>query len=238
MALDYIPTGWYVVAMRHTMLRATDKQDAKAKLLPAAIKVVRAKGYTATSVGDLCREAGVTKGAFFHHFRSKDDLAVAAANYWSEVTGALFANAGYHNREDPLDRVLGYIDFRRELIQGDAAEFTCLVGTMVQEIYGDKPQIRAACEASIFGHAEVLEADIAEAMRKYRVKGDWIPKSLALFTQTVLQGAFVLAKAKGDAKVALDSIDHLYRYVELLFYAGKTTRARTPDIQGLPIPGA
>lgn len=193
------------------------KLDARTKLLNAAIEVVRAQGYAATSVDELCKRAGVTKGAFFHHFESKDALAVAAANHWSATTGALFAGAAYHEPADPLDRVLAYIAFRKELLRGKPSEFTCFVGTTVQEAFATKDDIRAACEASIFGHAETLVADIAAAMRKYKVKGDWTPQSLALHTQAVLQGAFILAKAKGDAAIARDSADHLRRYVELLF---------------------
>lgn len=193
------------------------KPDARTKLLDAAIEVIRKQGYAATSVDELCRKAGVTKGAFFHHFESKDALAVAAANHWSATTGALFAGADYHDHDDPLDRVLAYIAFRRDLIQGTPAEFTCFAGTTVQEAFATKDDIRAACEASIFGHAETLVADIADAMRKYKVKGDWTAQSLALHTQAVLQGAFILAKAKGDAAVARDSADHLRRYIELLF---------------------
>lgn len=193
------------------------KPDARTKLLDAAIEVIRKQGYAATSVDELCRKAGVTKGAFFHHFESKDALAVAAANHWSATTGALFAGADYHDHNDPLDRVLAYIAFRRDLIQGTPAEFTCFAGTTVQEAFATKDDIRAACEASIFGHAETLVADIADAMRKYKVKGDWTAQSLALHTQAVLQGAFILAKAKGDAAVARDSADHLRRYIELLF---------------------
>lgn len=193
------------------------KPTARTKLLDAAIEIVRRKGYAATSVDDLCRKAGVTKGAFFHHFESKDALAVAAANHWSETTGALFAGAPYHRPADPLDRVLAYIDFRTELLRGSPAEFTCFVGTTVQEAYGTNDDIRAACKASIFGHAETLVADISEAMRRGKVKGDWTPQSLALHTQAVLQGAFILAKATGDAAVAVESAKHLRRYVELLF---------------------
>jgi TetR/AcrR family transcriptional repressor of nem operon len=193
------------------------KLDARTKLLDAAIEVVRRQGYAATSVDELCRKAGVTKGAFFHHFESKDALAVAAANHWSAATGALFASAPYHDHDDPLDRVLAYVALRRDLIQGAPAEFTCFAGTTVQETFATKDDIRAACEASIFGHAETLVADIAAAMRKYKVRAGWTAQSLALHTQAVLQGAFVLAKAKGDAAVALDSADHLRRYIELLF---------------------
>jgi TetR/AcrR family transcriptional regulator, transcriptional repressor for nem operon len=193
------------------------KTGARQKLLAAALSLVREKGYSSTSVDELCAHAGVTKGAFFHHFQSKDALAVAAAKHWSAITDAYFETAPYHKHLDPLDRVLGYLDFRKALLKGEIAEFTCLVGTMVQEVYGTNPEIRAACEASIIGHAAKVEADIAEAIKRHRIRAAWTAESLALHTQAVLQGAFILAKAKGGAAVAAASIDHLRRYVELLF---------------------
>lgn len=193
------------------------KANARAKLLDAALGGIRAKGYCATSVDDICGAAGVTKGAFFHHFKSKEALGVAAADHWSETMGALFAGAAYHEAADPLARILGYIDFRKELVRGEIPDFTCLVGTMVQEAYGASDGIRDACWRSIAGHAETLEADIAAAMKKYSVNGGYTPKSLALYTQATIQGAFILAKAKNDPGVAIDCIDHLKRYVELLF---------------------
>jgi TetR/AcrR family transcriptional regulator, transcriptional repressor for nem operon len=193
------------------------KPNARVKLMDAALAVIREKGFCATSVDELCHHAGVTKGAFFHHFPSKEALGVAAVDYWSEMTGALFAAAPYHHHPDPLDRVLGYIDFRKAILQGELPEFTCLVGTMVQEVYDTAIPIRDACRASIFGHAKTLETDIAEAIETYDITADWTPKSLALHTQAVLQGAFILAKADGGPEVAADSIDHLRRYVRLLF---------------------
>lgn len=193
---------------------------ARAKLLEAAVGLIRAKGYSATSVEDLCKAAGVTKGAFFHYFPSKEALGVAAADYWSETTSAMFAGAPYHDHEDPLDRVLAYIDFRGGLVAGGVEEFTCLVGTMVQEAYGSSEAIRAACDASISGHATTLEADIAAAIRQCDVKGI-TAQSLALHTQAVLQGGFILAKAKGGPEAARESVAHLKRYFEMLFGKGE-----------------
>ncbi len=192
---------------------------SKTKLLDAALQVIRAKGYSATRIEDVCAAAGVTKGSFFHHFKSKEDLALAAADYWSSTTAELFAGAPYHDHADPLDRVLSYVEFRKSLLQGTVEEFTCLVGTMVQEAFATDPAIRDACDASISGHAATLEDDIAAAMTLYGVKADWTAKSLALHTQAVLQGAFILAKAKGGPAVAIDSVDHLKRYIKLLFTA-------------------
>ena len=196
---------------------AERRTNAREALLNAAFSVIRKNGYSATSVDELCRAAGVTKGAFFHHFKTKDDLAVAAADHWSTVTGALFAGAPYHEHEDPLDRFLGYIDFRRMLLQGAVPEFTCLVGTMVQEAYDAHHDVRDACWNSIVGHAGKLVPDIAEAMERYGVEGGWTAESLALHTQAVLQGAFILAKATDGPGRAVESVDHLRRYVELLF---------------------
>jgi TetR/AcrR family transcriptional repressor of nem operon len=201
------------------MDRAAGMTDARARLLDAALAVIRTKGYSATSVDELCAAAGVTKGAFFHHFKSKDELGVAAADHWSATTGALFAAAPYHGHRDPLDRVLAYVDFRKGLLRGGVPEFTCLVGTMVQETYETRPAIRLACERSITGHAATLEADIEAAMRARNMAPAWTAKSLALHTQAVIQGAFILAKATGGAKVAADSIDHLRRDIEMLFGA-------------------
>lgn len=209
------------------MPKSAARQGARAKLLDAALSVIRSKGYSATTVDELCTAAGVTKGAFFHHFKSKDELAVAAADYWSEMTGALFAQAPYHDHADPLDRILAYVAFRKTLLQGAVPDFTCLVGTMVQETYETAPAIREACERSITGHAATLESDIKAAMRERGMTPEWTARSLALHTQAVIQGAFILAKAKGGAKIAADSIDHLRRYVEMLFGVG-TWQARIP----------
>jgi TetR/AcrR family transcriptional regulator, transcriptional repressor for nem operon len=194
--------------------------SARDKLLDAAIGIIRAKGYAGTSVDDLCKAAGVTKGAFFHHFATKEALAVAAANHWSLTTSALFASAPYHGHADALDRVFGYIDFRIELLDGPVENFTCLVGTMVQEAYGSSDAIRAACDASISGHAATLEADIAAAMAQNGVNST-TAKSLALYTQAVLQGAFILAKAKGGPEIARESAAHLKHYFVMLFKTGE-----------------
>jgi TetR/AcrR family transcriptional repressor of nem operon len=193
------------------------QHESKTRFLNAALQVIRARGYNATRVEDICAAAGLTKGSFFHHFSGKEDLALAAAEHWSSMTGGLFAQAPYHLASTPLERLLAYVDFRKALLRGELPDFTCFVGTMVQEVYRTHPPIRAACEQSISGHAATLESDITEAMRQCGVQGDWTPRSLALYTQAVIQGAFILAKATTGADAAADCLDHLRRYIELLF---------------------
>ncbi|MCC6926013.1 MAG: TetR/AcrR family transcriptional regulator [Novosphingobium sp.] len=192
--------------------------SARDKLLEAGVYLVRKQGFSATSVDQLCARAGVTKGAFFHHFESKEALGVALAQYWSASTGAFFASAPFHHLPDPLDRVLGYIDLRIALLAGPVESFSCVAGTMVQEAFLTSDPIRAACQASIMGNAAALEQDLAAALARSGAKGV-TAASLARHVQAVLQGTFILAKTEGGesaAETAREELGHLRRYFEIL----------------------
>src|SRR5260370_7226968 len=98
---------------------ARSQSSAKTKLLDAALSVIRAKGYSATTVDDICQAAGVTKGGFFHHFRSKEELAVSAAGRFSSMADALFSPAPYPNLPRPAHRLLGSAAFPQALLPPD-----------------------------------------------------------------------------------------------------------------------
>jgi TetR/AcrR family transcriptional regulator, transcriptional repressor for nem operon len=195
--------------------------DLKIKLLDAAMAIIRTKGYSGTTVDDICHSVGVSKGGFFHHFKNKEELAVSAAGHFAEIAGGVFSIAPYRDLPDPLDRLLGYVDFRKLILKGALPEFTCLLGTMVQEAYETHPAIREACEKALGEHVLMLEAEIAEVMRKYPpdsgLSYEWTAESLASYIQAVLQGAFVMAKARGGPEVAVACLDHLRRYLKMLF---------------------
>jgi TetR/AcrR family transcriptional repressor of nem operon len=189
----------------------------RTKLLDAARDVIRAKGYSATTVDDICAAAGVTKGSFFHHFRSKEQLGIAAAEQFGAMASAIFGAASYRQLPDPLDRVLGYVDFRAAMLQWDIGQFTCLLGTMVQEVYATHPDLRAACDKCMSEHVVELVQDLEAAKQRYAPQATWSAESVGYFIQTVLQGSFIFAKAKQNAKVAIESLEHLRRYLETLF---------------------
>lgn len=192
-------------------------QGSRAKLLDAAVRVFRGKGYAATRVEDICEEAGLTKGSFFHHFKTKEELALAAADHFSDRADDFFAGADYHTVSDPADRLIAYADFRKRIAAGTLTDFTCLLGMLTQETYETHPPIRDTAGQHILDHAAAIAVDAAEAKALHAPEARWSPESLGLFTQAVVQGAFILAKSKGDDAVAQDCIEHLQRYLALLF---------------------
>jgi TetR/AcrR family transcriptional regulator, transcriptional repressor for nem operon len=190
----------------------------KSRLIEAAMMIVRQKGYSATSIDDLCKAAGVTKGAFFHHFASKEALAVEGAQQWTaRAEELIFTLPPWTRIADPLERLLAHIDFRLAMLDGPVEAFTCFVGTMVQETFASNDAIRAACDGSITAYAERLAEDIEPAIDTYGIRDSVTAIDLAYHIQAVLQGAFIMAKAKGDPAIARDSVSHLKRYVAMLF---------------------
>ncbi len=192
---------------------------SRTQLLQAALHLIGVQGYSATSVDQICQRAGVTKGSFFHHFTSKDDLALEAVAYWEQEMTALYAAANYNQATDPLDRLHGYLDLRAAHLSGELADSTCPMGALVQECYSTHAEIRVACERAMSAHAAVLARDVAAAKRLYAPHARWNAESIVNFIEAALQGAFVLAKAKQSPEVVRDDIKHLSRYLRLLFHS-------------------
>lgn len=198
------------------MTERPPRGEGRQRLLIAAVDLIRRQGFAATSVDDLCRAAKVTKGAFFHHFASKEALGVAALHYWTQTTGVFFGAADYHRCKDPLDRVIAYIGLRRALLDFALPELSCLAGTMVQEAYLSSSPIRIAAHESILAGAAHVVDDLAETLVRHPVPGV-TAESLALLMQTIVQGGIVIAKATNDPEPARAALDHLERYLRRLF---------------------
>jgi TetR/AcrR family transcriptional regulator, transcriptional repressor for nem operon len=212
-----------------TRSASSSPANTRDRLLDAAMTVVRQKGYAATSIDDLCKAAGVTKGGFFHYFPSKEALAVAGAEQWTaRAEQVIFTLPPWTAIEDPLERLLAHIDFRLSMLDGPVEGFSCFVGTMVQETFVSNDAIRAACDASITAYAERLAEDIQAAIDCHGIGFGLTALDLAYHIQAVLQGAFILAKAKGDPAIARASVIHLKRYVEIVF--GEAVKPQAGDV--------
>lgn len=190
--------------------------EARARLIEAARRLVRHRGFAATSVDDLCAAAGVTKGAFFHHFASKEALGVALIDDWTQMTGAMFASHPYNFLPDPLDRVFAYLDLRRDILGQPLPDFTCVAGTTVQEAYESSPPIREAAERSIRSGFNHVLPHLEQALAAHPVPGV-TAEGLAQQIQVAVQGGIIVAKALNGAAPAREAFDHLERYLRLLF---------------------
>lgn len=194
--------------------------ESKRKLLDAAMKLMIAKGFTATTVDEICSEAGLTKGSFFHYFDSKEDLAKAAAKHFHEFQQCMFDGADFRSIADPLDRVHGRLDFLVGLAGNPQMPKSCLIGNLAQEVSGTHEEIRCVCQCAFDTSAADFERDVAAARLKHAPKADFNPASIGRLYLTLIQGSMVLAKAAKSPEIFAENVEHLRHYIESLF--GKT----------------
>ena len=70
-------------------------EETRTKILDSAVKLFSTRGYTAASVDDICKDAGISKGAFYHHFKSKQALFLALLDGWLQtIDDAIEASKG------------------------------------------------------------------------------------------------------------------------------------------------
>ncbi|HKB41203.1 MAG TPA: TetR/AcrR family transcriptional regulator [Gemmataceae bacterium] len=200
------------------MRKAQPDSLTRQKLLDAAQELMLARGYTATSVDEICATAGLTKGSFFHYFAGKEQLGKAVAQRfytsWQEMSRA----APFRHKKNPLQRVFGTVDFFIETSRAPGWK-GCLLGTFIQELSESHPRIREVCAARLGELADDFRQDLDEAKAKYAPRARWDTRSVSEHLMAVAQGAVILAKARQDRQAFAESLEHFKEYLKRLFEA-------------------
>ncbi len=185
------------------------------KLLLAGTDLFRRTGYASTTVDAICEQAGVTKGAFFHHFPSKEALAVECLRGWDDMARGMDEQAPYRAIEDPVGRVYGYVDFLIATIGDPRMLKSCLAGTTVQEISSTNLPLRAAANTCFVNMEARFQALLDAACEDRGVKLD--TASLASLCTATVQGSLIACKASGDGMLIVSNLKHYKAYLQTQF---------------------
>jgi TetR/AcrR family transcriptional repressor of nem operon len=147
----------------------------------------------------------------------RESFPEPSARFFAKSVYQRFTGVGTQVVQHPLNRLLGYLDFRASILTGELADTTCLLGTLVQETYATHPEIRAACELALSAHIAELTRDVEAAKQLYAPDATWSAESVGNFMQAVLQGSFILAKADQSPDVIRQNLEHMRRYLRVLF---------------------
>jgi TetR/AcrR family transcriptional repressor of nem operon len=205
--------------------RATDLAT-KDKLVAAAYRLMQTKGFVATGVEDVCAAAGVTKGAFFHYFPSKEALGLAVVEERVREYTCAFETAPFMKETDPLKRLHGYLDTVCALNHDATRPTGCLVGMFAQELAETHPEVRALCAQSFESLRRFLEGLIEEARAAYAPRAAIDVRSVADHFIAILQGALILARVRQDRRVIETQVEHFRAYLDALFGVGRTAKRK------------
>jgi TetR/AcrR family transcriptional repressor of nem operon len=191
---------------------AQERAEAtRAKLIETTTNMIRRRGYNATTVEDICKGAGITKGAFFHHFPTKEALVEACLMEWDRRLAVMETGAGFQKLRSPRKRVAGFMAFFAEIFRNPNIVKSCLVGTTVQEAAETNPALRDAAGVCFMNASNRFRALLDQAVAGSRKKVD--TASLAALWIATLQGSLLLHKANGDDRAFLKNLEHAQSYI-------------------------
>lgn len=198
-----------------------DGVATRGKILDAAQKLVLARGYVGMTVEHVLGEVGITKGAFFHHFKTKDDLARALLQRYAEMDERIYRQTRERAEklsDDPLQQILLFIGLFQEMFEGLTEPYPgCLFASYVYELQQFGEDTQELIRRSFTKWRELLQEKFEAAARRYPPRIEVNAASLADAFTVVLEGAFITSKALNEPKLVSDQLRHFRNYVELLF---------------------
>lgn len=177
--------------------------ETRGKLVAATVQLILKQGFAATSVEQICAEAGVTKGSFFHHFESKEAIGKAAVLWWGDFGTNLYAEAWKDAGLDPLEQVYRMLDIMSGFTERTEEVCTCVVGMLSQELAQSHPAMRAECERQLDIWTANVARMLGEAKAKHKPKSDFDPVEAAWFLNSLWQGSMLVGKTRERHRQAM-----------------------------------
>lgn len=201
----------------HSTRRTRAPEETRRKILGSAFHEVYVRGFQAASLDRILADAGVTKGALYHHFPDKASLGYAIVD--DVIRDHLLArwlgpleDAG----EDPLAALQRAFRSRAKEVQPHEVELGCPLNNLAQEMSPLDDEFRARIEA-VFdqwraGFAKVVESAKARGI----VRADVDAAQVAAFLVAAAEGSFGVAKNARSLEMFRSNMEMLAEYLDTL----------------------
>lgn len=200
---------------------APKTETTRERMLAAAKKLVMSKGFAGMSIDDVLKETGMTKGAFFHYFKSKADLAEQLMKWHADGDLNMFRSfmaQAEATHDDPMDQLIQFLtDFEIYLSDPQNPPRGCMYALYTYEDDHFENSVKSFV-------AETLQTWTAMYIRKFQEVIDTYPpvrpvtaKRLGELFVSVIEGALILERAYQNAGLTARQSEQFREYLMLLF---------------------
>lgn len=191
------------------------------RLMDIAEKQILDYGFAATSIEGLIAEAGITKGGFFYHFKSKDDLAYALMERYRKTDELLFSDLFDRAAEltdDPLQQMLVFVKLLSEMM-ADLEDIHpgCLVASFTYESKQVNESVRKITEDSVRDWRRLFKGQIEKINQVYTPRLAASSEDLADMLSTIIEGGIIVSRAINDQSVLVKQLLEYRSYLKLMY---------------------
>jgi len=195
----------------------------RAKILQEATRLFTLKGFHDTKLEEILLTAGITSGAFFHHFRSKEDLGFAVMDWYLEQRRHELAEIDQALRpapsDDPLEPVFRWLDVTQERFRRRAErhEAGCIFGNLGTALSDTHDGFRQRLAAAFDQMALDFKSRLDAAAQRSGPAPPPDTMALARYIVAVIEGSIILARAHQDPRFMARHFQFLKDYLRQAF---------------------
>jgi len=200
--------------------RGWAKRTSKEKLVHAARRLMLAQGYPVTSVDDIIEAAGVSKGSFYHHFKSKEELALTAMHDFLADGAALMMDGRFRDIADPGERAIAFLK-HVETAAMRLWDHGCLLVMFSVELAGTSPRVREETSAVLLGLIDQVAAILRPLTKEGGGRLPMTADAMANMYLAVIDGSLVYARATGDSGGIARNLKTFRQQIEAVSKSGR-----------------
>ena len=213
-------TSWYKNVL-YIWDMPRDGRKTKTRIIDEATTLVLENGFAGTTIDQILEKTEITKGAFFYHFKTKNDLALGLMDHFAtsdlnSLNEALeYVKANY---KTPKDQLIGFVQFFINVFDDLEQPYAgCLYASCFNEPEQFPDQAKKIVSDAILEWRKQLGDLIEAVLNDTGAKLIVDKNALADNFTVVMEGGFILSKALGDAKLTANQLKQYRNYLQLLF---------------------
>jgi AcrR family transcriptional regulator len=198
------------------MANEISKSDrTKQFIIEKTASIFNTKGYAGTSLSDLTKATGLTKGSIYGNFENKDEVALAAFDYnFERVTKHM--KAKIVATENSIERLLVYPKVYRDFLKIPFLQPGCPILNTSTEADDTHPQLREKVSEALAFWKKSIENQIKRGIERKEIKSSTDPSAIAFIMMSLIEGAVMQAKVTGKSSVLKVSMDFLEKLINEL----------------------
>jgi TetR/AcrR family transcriptional regulator, transcriptional repressor for nem operon len=195
--------------------RGRAKRTSKGKLVQAARNLMLAQGYPITSVDDIIKAAGVSKGSFYHYFDSKEKLALTAMHEFLADGAALMMDGPFRDIADPRKRAIAFLK-HVESVAMRLWDHGCLLVMFSVELAGTSPRVREETSAVLIDLIDRVGSILRPLTKEGGGNMPMTAEAMANMYMAIIDGSLVYARATGDSSCIARNLKTFRQQIEAM----------------------
>jgi len=200
---------------------AVKGQATKNRLMDIAERLILNNGFTAMSIDEVIKDAGITKGGFFYHYDSKNALAYSLLQRYREVEAFFFSGLFKRSEEltsDPLQQMLVFMKLFAEMMADmDELHPGCLVASITYESQQVNEQVKNITAEIVLDWRNLFREKIEKINLVYSPNAAVSSDDLADMLSTIIEGGIIVSRALNDPSILVKQLLEYRSYIELLY---------------------